>query len=162
MGLRYSPLPSSDFLASFIYGDLTNEVKDSEDIVSSRGRTKDESTQTEGQYIYRQDLFNITTGFGYSDVNRNLDLNVDLGGFPFLDESNKQQITEASGYVYGNLNFPEPVAWTGGISYDNFRTQCSTSRKGQSKVRAMEYNQRSCLRGAAFRFVNQHWPTTRH
>ena len=83
VGLRYSPLPSSDFLASFIYGDLTNEVKDSEDIVSSRGRTKDESTQTEGQYIYRQDLFNITTGFGYSDVNRNLDLNVDLGGFHF-------------------------------------------------------------------------------
>ena len=107
-GLRYSPLPSSDFLASFIYSDLKNDVKDSEDIdvldvvLSSRGRSKDESTQTEGQYIYRQDLFNITTGFGYSDVDRNLDLDVDLDGFPFFNEFNKQQITEASGYVYGN------------------------------------------------------------
>jgi hypothetical protein len=97
-GLRYSPLPSSDFLLSFIYSDLKNDVEDSDDFASSRGRTKDESTQTEAQYIYRQDLFNITASFGYSDVNRNLDTNIDLGGVPFLDQLNKQQITEAIGY----------------------------------------------------------------
>ena len=31
-GLRYSPLPSSDFLVSFIYGDLKQKLTDSEDI----------------------------------------------------------------------------------------------------------------------------------
>ena len=96
-GLRYSPLPSSDFLLSFIYSDLKNDVKDSEHEPTSffraEGRTKDEGTQTEGQYIYRQELFNMTAGFGYSDVDRNFDLDVDLDGFPFFDESNKQQIT---------------------------------------------------------------------
>jgi hypothetical protein len=97
-GLRYSPLPSSDFLLSFIYSGPKNGVEDSDDFASSRGRTKDESTQTEGQYIYRQDLFNITARVGYSDVNRNLDTNIDLGGVPFLDQLNKQQVTEAIGY----------------------------------------------------------------
>jgi tetratricopeptide (TPR) repeat protein len=155
-GLRYSPLPSSDFLVSFIYSDLKNDVKDSEDIVSSRGRTKDESTQTEGQYIYRQDLFNITTGFGYSDVNRNfdLDVNVDQAGFPPFSESNKQQITETSGYVYGNLNFPEPVAWTAGVSYDNFEHNALKVEKVNPKF-GVQWNitKDLVLRGAAFRFV---------
>jgi opacity protein-like surface antigen len=154
-GLRYSPLPSSDFLASFIYGDLTNDIKDSDDIFSSnRVRTKDEGTQTEGQYIFRQDLFNITTGFGYSDVNRNFDLDIDLGGSPFLDESNKQQITDAGGYVYGNLNFPQPVTWTLGVSYDHFEQNALKVEKVNPKF-GVQWNitKNLVLRGAAFRFV---------
>jgi tetratricopeptide (TPR) repeat protein len=66
-GLRYSPLPSSDFLLSFIYSELNDNFKDSIDEFAFKTKTrgKDQGTQTEGQYIYRQDFFNLTTGFGY-------------------------------------------------------------------------------------------------
>ncbi len=115
-GLRYSPLPSSDLLLSFIYSDLDDTSKNSEGSLMSKERTKDQGSQTEGQYIYRcRDRLNVTTGFGYSDVDRNFD---NLDEFQGIDELNKQQITEGSGYVYGNLNFPNPVTWTAGVSYN--------------------------------------------
>ena len=65
--------PSSDFLLSFIYGDLTNDINTTT-FFSNRLKTTDKGTQTEGQYIFREDLFNVTAGFGYSDVDRNFDL----------------------------------------------------------------------------------------
>src|SRR5919106_591497 len=86
VGLRYSPLPSSDFLLSFIYNDFKDDQRDRFDLdpapffIRTKARVKDKGTQTEGQYIYRQDLFNITTGFGYSDVDRNLDVRDELDG----------------------------------------------------------------------------------
>ncbi len=119
-GVRYSPLPSSDFLLSFIYSDLRNKVTDS-DGFSVRSRSKDQGTQTEGQYLYRRERFNLTTGFGYSSVDRNLRGNVEFGGVPVFADANTQQITEPRGYIYGNLNFPDPVTWTVGVSYDDFQ-----------------------------------------
>ena len=54
-GLRYSPLPSSDFLLSFIYSDLKkDEFNDSFRSTGSRPGpdSKDKGTQTEGQYLF--------------------------------------------------------------------------------------------------------------
>jgi tetratricopeptide (TPR) repeat protein len=151
-GLRYSPALSSDFLLSFIYSDLRNDIKDLFlDQFSTRTRTKDQGTQTEGQYIYRQDLFNITTGFGYSDVNRKLyTLDESIG----LDAANKQQITEPRGYVYGNLNFPRPVTWTVGVSYNHFEHNALKVEKVNPKF-GLQWNitKDLVLRGAVFRNV---------
>ena len=142
-GLRYSPLPSSDFLLSLIYGDLTDDFKD--DAFSSRTRTKDQGPQTEGQYIYRRDLFNLTTGFGYSDVDRN---------YVDKSQSNKQQLSNKSGYVYGNFNFPSSVIWTAGISYDDFKHNALKVEKVNPKL-GIQWNitKDLILRGAVFQFV---------
>jgi opacity protein-like surface antigen len=157
-GLRYSPLPSSDFLLSFAYSDLKDKVKDEVDLVSTRGRASDTGTQTEGQYIYRRDRLNLTTGFGFSDVDRNLDVSAELdspiGPLPILDESNKQQITETSGYVYGNLNFPDPVTWTAGVSYDHFEHNALKVEKVNPKFGVRwDITDDLTLRGAVFRAV---------
>jgi hypothetical protein len=146
-GLRYSPLPSSDFLLSLIYGDLKDDARDT----FSRVKTKDQATQTEGQYIYRGDRFNVTSGVAYSDVDRNFQQE-EPEGVPL--ENQKRQITETSGYLYGNLNFPDPVTWTAGVSYDRFENNVLKIDKVNPKL-GVQWNitQNLVLRGAVFRFV---------
>ncbi len=38
-----------------------------------------------------------------------------------ISASRHSDITHPRGYVYGNLNFPEPVTWTVGLSYDDYK-----------------------------------------
>ena len=61
-------------------------------------------------------------GFGASDVDRNQDFDANFVGTgeSVANLSSKQQITHHRGYAYANLNLPEPVTWTAGISYDNY------------------------------------------
>jgi tetratricopeptide (TPR) repeat protein len=155
-GLRYSPLPSSDFLLSFTYSDLDDDLKDHFDVdpLSIRLRTKDQGTQTEGQYIYRRDRFNLTAGVGHSDVDRNLHGRQEIDEIPFFDRSNEQQITETSSYVYGNLHFPDSVTWTTGLSYDYFKHNALKVDKVNPKFGAQwNITEDLVLRGAVFRFV---------
>jgi hypothetical protein len=71
-GLRYSPVPSSDLIFSLIYSGAEEEAVNRDDS-SQFSQTKDDGAQSVAQYIYRRDRFNLTTGFGYSDVDRNFD-----------------------------------------------------------------------------------------
>jgi tetratricopeptide (TPR) repeat protein len=153
-GLRYSPLPSSDFLLSLIYGDLEDDVTDIFDILSAEFRTKDQGPQTEGQYIYRRERFNLTAGFGFSDIDRDLDFSADFDGIPLFEASDNQQITETSGYVYGNLNFPDPVTWTAGLGYDHFKQNALKVDKLSPKF-GVQWNITKDLivRGAVFQLV---------
>jgi tetratricopeptide (TPR) repeat protein len=137
-GLRYSPFPSSDFLASFAYGHLREEL----DFSFAKVRTKDRGPLTEAQHIYKKDWFNITSGFGYGDVNRR------------IGDSNKQQITEYGGYSYGNINVPAPVIWTVGVGYDRFEHNAAEVDKINPKL-GIEWNATDnlLLRGTVFRVV---------
>jgi tetratricopeptide (TPR) repeat protein len=145
-GLRYSPAPSSDFLLSVSYAYLEDASHD-KDIAEPEIETKDEAPQGEGQYIYRKNRFNVTTGFGYSDVDRNFANSV---------QSNDQQITDTSGYVYGNLNLPDPVTWTAGISYGRFEHNALKVNKPNPKFGVQWHvTDDLVLRGAAFRIVKR-------
>lgn len=144
-GLRYSPVPSSDFLVSLIYSDLKDTSKDRSAPSSNRTQTKDQGPQSEGQYIYRRDRLNLTAGFGYSDVDRNFENPI---------TSNKQQITDTGGYVYGNLNLPDRIVWTAGVSYDHFKHNALEVDKINPKFGAQwNVTDDLVLRGAVFRYV---------
>ena len=65
----------------------------------------------------------------------------------------RSRLTQVQPYAYGNLNFPEPVIWTLGLSYDNFK-RADHRRKGQSKVGAQwNITNDLVLRGAFTQFV---------
>ncbi len=153
-GLRYSPFPSSDFLASFAYGQLRDEFRDSFDSFFLKGRVKDRGSLTEAQHIYKTDLFNITSGFGYGDINRRFEILQEFDATPILQDSNKQHITEYGGYSYGNLNIPAPVIWTIGVSYDHFQHNAAEVDKINPKL-GIEWNvtEDLLLRGTVFRVV---------
>jgi tetratricopeptide (TPR) repeat protein len=147
IGLRYSPLPNSDFLLSYIY----NEREEGFDQTQSgifpgipgvvgplpftspiENDLDDDSHQVEGQYIYRQNRFNLVAGGAFAKVDRHLEVSTQVFGLEPLEpifpgvsdpvsESQDSDITHPRGYVYGNLNLPEPVTWTVGLSYDDYK-----------------------------------------
>jgi tetratricopeptide (TPR) repeat protein len=123
-GLRYSPAPQSDFLLSFIYSDLkekdSNNGIDDGVVFSDQFRVNEKSYQIEGQHIYQIKLFNITTGAAFYDVDSSEDFLTIEDGERFPD-SNNFNITHPRGYVYGNVRFPDPVLWTIGASYDDYK-----------------------------------------
>jgi tetratricopeptide (TPR) repeat protein len=158
VGLRYSPLPSSDFLASLIYSDFEQTLSDSFDIpeglLGFDNTFDDSGYQAEGQYLYRQDWFNLTTGFAYNDRNQDLQVAQDLDGETFFEFSEKDDVTQVHPYTYLNVNLPEPVIWTFGLSYDNFNGGPITEEQVNPKV-GVQWNITDdlVLRGAYLQFV---------
>jgi len=108
-GLRYSPTPNSDLLLSFIYSDRD----ESQDIFPGfAASVDDQGYQIEAQYLYNREWLNLTAGFG----NTGIDSTIDFTGFP-TDES---EIQHVHGYVYANINLPDTVTWTVGLSVDDY------------------------------------------
>jgi opacity protein-like surface antigen len=73
--------------------------------------------------LYRRDRFNLTVGGGFTDVDRKIEESVGFVGFCpafCLDLVNKRDIEHAHGYLYTNINWPNPVTWTLGASYDDY------------------------------------------
>ena len=66
VGARFSPDPSSDFLVSLSYTHLKDKLTDSQPTPFGDqqffGDARDQGYQAEGQYIYRQERFNLVSG----------------------------------------------------------------------------------------------------
>jgi tetratricopeptide (TPR) repeat protein/opacity protein-like surface antigen len=136
VGIRYSPTTNSDFLLSYIYGNRDGSVKDestlSDPVLGDLGETtfdqplNQDSNQVEAQYIYRADWFNVLTGFSYANVDGDESLNVAFDSLvPFIPsfEDNVDlpfTINDYRGYAYANINIPDSVTWTVGLSYTDY------------------------------------------
>jgi hypothetical protein len=164
-GLRYSPLPSTDFLLSFMYSDLIQKLEDVDPLplgppfgtpdLVTRVRNRDEGYQIEGQNIYRRDWLNLTTGFAYAGVDRRRETFLSVQPFiPGDEDVTKSEIEHPRGYVYANVNLPDPVTWTLGVSYDHYENQANKVDKVNPKF-GVEWNVTDDLvvRGAVFRYV---------
>jgi tetratricopeptide (TPR) repeat protein len=127
VGLRYSPTPNSDLLLSLIYADREEEVVDSFDtpigLIETAGRADDRGYQAEGQYLHRWHRLNLTAGGAFSDFDRDVDAFAAIGGLPVLDLTRPEEITHWRGYLYSDLNLPDPVTWTLGLSYDDYEQE---------------------------------------
>jgi tetratricopeptide (TPR) repeat protein len=124
LGLRYSPALHSDLLLSFIYSDRREDQSDQFDTFFGpgelEGEAEDDGYQFEGQYIFRQDTFNITAGAAHYDFDTEIDAFLAAGGIPFVDVAESSDLRQTRGYTYGSVNLPEPVTWTVGVSYDDY------------------------------------------
>jgi opacity protein-like surface antigen len=149
-GLRYSPNPQSDLLLSFIYSDRRERRRETDPFFGDTDlKLNEKGYQVEGQYLYRMDPFNVTAGFGFSDVDSDLD---EL----FFEErdSTHSTITQPRGYVYGNVRFPDPVLWTLGVSYDDYDEERLEAKQANPKF-GVQWNVTDDLRlrAAVFRTV---------
>jgi len=161
VGLRYSPTPHSDVLLSFIYSDREDQETDLFVFpgfsVATDFLADDEGYQIEGQYLYRRDRFNLTTGFSYTGVDTTF---VDSIAFPPAPPdpadvlTTSSEITHPHGYVYGSINFPDPVTWTVGLSVDDYEEEPLEVTKVNPKF-GVQWNVTDDfrLRGAVFRTV---------
>ena len=142
LGLRFSPTTASDMLFSYIYSDIDFKQTQSDNlggpVIDLDDEPSDDGHQVEGQYLFRHDWFNVVAGVAYSEV----DLKVKDSfvvtlppievpfppGFiqppPIKGGTNKQsQIDHKRGYFYNNISTWDSVAWTLGVSYDDYEEE---------------------------------------
>ena len=124
VGLRYSPVPGSDFLLSFIYNDREDRLNETEFFdpfsLSTDIVTKDKGTQLEGQYIFQRERLNAIAGVGLSNIDRKVDQAFALDGVSVFNDRLDVQIDHPRAYAYSNINFPQPVTWTVGLALDDY------------------------------------------
>jgi len=157
-GLRYSPTPSSDILLSFIYTDRNENLSETSPLGSldfvADAKADDQGRQVEAQYLFGSDRFNVVTGFGYTDVDREVKVAATLGGFPIISVNTEPDIEHPRGYIYANLNFPDPITWTLGATYDDYKREGLQVEKVSPKFGIRwDVTQNVQVRGAAFQTV---------
>ena len=100
VGLRYSPLPNSDFLLSYIYNYRQEKFDQTQSGIFPgipgfvgplpftapiENELDDHSHQVEGQYIYKQDRFNLVAGGAFAKVDRHLEFHTQVFGLEPLE-----------------------------------------------------------------------------
>ena len=135
LGLHFSPSAQSDLIVSLIHTDRTENLNQVDATGASVGADLDSmGDDLQAQYLFRTHLFNVTAGFGTSEIHLHQRQVVDISGAfpggicppfpPFLgvcvfptetDTTNKQ----LNAYVYTNVNWPTDMIWTFGLSHDS-------------------------------------------
>ena len=104
--------------------------------------------------MYRKDIFNITTGGGYSDVDRKSedDPVMNDGVLSRVAISRTSTDHEPSRLCLRQPEFPNPVTWTLGVSYDHYDENDLKVEKVNPKF-GVQWNVTNdlVLRGAVFR-----------
>jgi outer membrane receptor protein involved in Fe transport len=106
----------------------------------------DKGYQIEAEYLYRREWLNLTAGFGHTGI----DSTVNFLGEP----KSESELHHTHGYVYTNINFPDPVTWTVGVSVDDFDQDPVEVSKVNPKFGVQwDVTDNLRLRGAAFRTI---------
>lgn len=163
VGLRYSPSANADVLVSFIHSERDEKREQTIPFddplfgptdLENDGRVNEDANQIETAGIYRWDRVNLTGGFGYYNVQRELRLDTSIGGVALPDFRQKPEITDYRGYLYTNVVYPETVTWTLGASVDRYREEDFDVDKLNPKVGARwAVTPDVSLRAAYFRVV---------
>ncbi len=155
IGLRYSPDPGSHFLLSAIRSGRDElETFTDPGLGPVLASTTEYGYQVEGQHIFQRGWLNLVTGGGFSDVDSKQSVLLPAFGGAF-DQFLTPDIWHPRGYVYANVNWPQPVTWTFGASYDNYKEKGGTNFDEFSPKFGVEWNvtDRLRLRGAWFKVV---------
>ncbi|MBX3640375.1 MAG: FecR domain-containing protein [Nitrosomonas sp.] len=129
IGTRYSLSPSQDFIFSGIY--LDKKFQDTTAFGISANNTEifthDSGYQTEAQYQFRGDRFNILAGMGIYRINaqqfsqnRNIFTNIPSNCTNNCFEGNFSRNT-TNGYTYSNINLNPKLNLTLGFSYGTYK-----------------------------------------
>ncbi len=111
IGLRFSPSPSSTFVASLIGSQFDGKQVEDTDIVHDHV----DGMQGEAQYIFNSDGLNIVAGLGsYNTDNTAKEISDGLQTSTHFD------VSQNSGYIYSNILSITDLRLTMGISYDEY------------------------------------------
>jgi tetratricopeptide (TPR) repeat protein len=113
-GIRHSITPDSILLGSFIYQQADDTLRDELNDLDFIGSER--SFGGELQYLFRSRFFNLTSGFGYFDLNG--DIRLTSGGLDLI-EPVSTDLKHINVYVYGYINLLKNVTFTVGGSFDS-------------------------------------------
>lgn len=179
LGLRYSPSAASDVLFSYIYSEREQTEKDAESIelfpgfsipfYEYKGEGKATGHQTEAQYIYKQERFNLVAGLAYNEVDSDNTTAGFVGFPPFITDlgsSTDGRIEHPRGYLYANINLSDTVAATLGASYDDYDEDLGQASLNETSFNPKfgvqwQVNDALNLRAAAFKVLKPALVTNR-
>jgi len=121
------------------------------------------SKQFEAQYLFHGQDFNVITGANYAEVEQKF---FELQSITFTPPTTilgpgvtnqftaKPDIHDVRGYVYGNFNLPSEVAWTLGMSYQDYDEDLIDFDRFNPKFGVQwDVNESLRVRGAWFQVV---------
>ena len=174
LGAHYAPRPGIDLIGSLIY----SEREDGLDIVTA-GPTIDRNSDTEAydaqiQGLFRSDRWNLIAGGGLYDITDDSTRTTDFSFLlvplppplePFCPlpfpgcinaEATEIETEQRNAYGYLNVNYPETVTWTLGLSYDSFDNGVLETDEVNPKFGVQwDINNRLRLRGTALRMLKR-------
>ncbi|MGD8630125.1 MAG: FecR domain-containing protein [Gammaproteobacteria bacterium] len=154
VGARFSLAPNADLLLLYNHKDVDSRQKD-ESLVGSLPsppfppgldifqnddfHTDIDSDQYEGAYIYEAVSFNILAGAAATKADRNDKFTVNIidplaGTIPLADEDIDNDIKDKRAYVYGNINLPQDITWTLGVSQEKYDDDVYDLNKTNPKI----------------------------
>ena len=120
-GARYALSPRHDFIVSGMYADRQEDVSGSSpsgfDVNTA---VENKGYQIEGQYLFREEYFNLVAGGGAYNFDVQNQVQFCPGPCiptPVINFSRKRE----NAYLYSNFNYPKNVTATLGVSYDTFK-----------------------------------------
>ena len=153
LGLRYSPTPRVDLLASVIASERDSTQLQANDFFNFTDDIEQRGIDAQVQGIYRGDIFNVTAGGGaYRVRQKNVATFEDLlsgESFPIAESFTNRQ---SNAYGYVNLMPLSDVIFTVGLSADHFDNGVFDFDKLNPKLGIQwDVTDRLKLRTAAFR-----------
>jgi hypothetical protein len=172
LGFRHSFSPASHLIGNFQYSDADGEVFarfPDPDLVFPISifddQVDDDAYGGELQYLQRSRYFNLVTGAGYFQIDRNdkITIDLDLGGglvLPIDAFTEDNDADHYNGYLYSYINPFENITFTVGASYDDFNPDDDEANKDQEQFNpkfGISWNpfKNTTVRGAAFRVLKR-------
>jgi len=148
-GFRHAFSPRSDVIATFIYKDseATLENKPAESALSS----EEEDYMAEAQHLLRLPRVSLVSGFGifHSDQTEKFSFS------SFTPEPNYEEIRHTNLYLYSQINVPDNITWTLGLSADFFEGIVEIDRLNPKFGISWNPVPFVSLRGAIFRVLSR-------
>ncbi len=130
IGIHHAFTPRSHVIGSIIYQEADFDTRLS-DPIDLRIKTEDDGYLAEGQYLFRSERFDLISGVGHFDADRDevTAMTIVIPAFPpFIPEPIEEiseseedsDIRHTNYYVYSLLKYPDNFIWTVGGSADFF------------------------------------------
>ena len=150
LGTHASVSKNSDLIVSLIYANRDEETSNSFPGLSIENAINTKGYQVELQHIYNSSYLDVILGGGTYLFDLELENDTDFGsGFcppvpPFFgicSSTEKFSREQYFGYLYSQINFPQDVQWTLGVSFDSLR-----DHQGFDTLEVEEWNPKFGLR----------------
>ncbi|MGH8502391.1 MAG: TonB-dependent receptor domain-containing protein [Gammaproteobacteria bacterium] len=165
VGFRYSPGPRSDFLLSLIYQDAEEELFASRSLGEGVTLSLDTVTESDGytgeaQYLFRGEALDTVVGAGSlgQDGSGTDTATVTVPGVPAPPQTAALdfETDHHNAYVYTTWQTISTMAWTFGLSYDDFEAEdLSRSQLNPKLGLIWDLTPATTLRFAAFRALKR-------
>ncbi len=146
VGARYVLSPRQDLIVSAMYADRQEDITLTlAPGVSASPMLKDKGYQIEGQYLFREEYFNLIVGGGTYKIDAKKQTQL-CEGICFSPPGTNFNRERENAYIYSNYSYPKNITATLGVSYDSFKDNVDTKFDTFNPKFGLQWNMLDALR----------------